>query len=321
MKTLKNGTHWLDTDGNVIHAHGGYMLKVEDTYYWYGEDRRGENFVSCYKSCDLLNWEYSGAVLTTESATAPLDFPTDLSLKNEGKKVNIERPKFMYNKETRQYVMWAHYENGLDYHCAAICIATCDTPDGNFTYRGSFNPFGEMSRDCTIYFENDKPYFISAGRDNADLHIYSIREDYLGVKALEKKLFIGQFREAPALFNYEGLTYMVTSQCTSWQPNQCGYSYAKSLLSDWAEISPVGDDTTYCSQPAFILPIEANGKKQFVYIGDRWGGTEWESKKDEDFDYFNSSYYFSLIEVSGTSYKIPPCDEFTIDKDGFKIIK
>lgn len=37
---LKNGTVWKDTDGNPIHAHGGYMIYHEGYYYWYGEDRR-----------------------------------------------------------------------------------------------------------------------------------------------------------------------------------------------------------------------------------------------------------------------------------------
>ena len=29
---MKNGEFWYDTDGNIIHAHGGWMLKVNDYY-------------------------------------------------------------------------------------------------------------------------------------------------------------------------------------------------------------------------------------------------------------------------------------------------
>ena len=29
---LKNGEKWLDTDGNIIHAHGGGIIKKGDTY-------------------------------------------------------------------------------------------------------------------------------------------------------------------------------------------------------------------------------------------------------------------------------------------------
>ena len=41
---MKNGQFWYDDDGNVIHAHGGWILKVDDYYYWYGEDRTELNF-------------------------------------------------------------------------------------------------------------------------------------------------------------------------------------------------------------------------------------------------------------------------------------
>ena len=45
---LKNGEKWFDTDGNIIHAHGGGIIKKDDIYYWYGEDRNGDNYVSYY---------------------------------------------------------------------------------------------------------------------------------------------------------------------------------------------------------------------------------------------------------------------------------
>ena len=30
---------WLDDRGQQIQAHGGGILKMGDTYYWFGEDR------------------------------------------------------------------------------------------------------------------------------------------------------------------------------------------------------------------------------------------------------------------------------------------
>lgn len=33
------GATWYDTSGNVIQAHGGGFLKVDSTYYWFGEDK------------------------------------------------------------------------------------------------------------------------------------------------------------------------------------------------------------------------------------------------------------------------------------------
>ena len=33
------GKPWLDTNGNRIHAHGGSIIQVGDTFYWYGENK------------------------------------------------------------------------------------------------------------------------------------------------------------------------------------------------------------------------------------------------------------------------------------------
>ena len=56
METKRiNGETWYDTDGNILHAHGGHMLKWEDNWYWYGENRTDNRYVSVYKSGDLIN--------------------------------------------------------------------------------------------------------------------------------------------------------------------------------------------------------------------------------------------------------------------------
>ena len=47
-------------------------------------------------------------------------------------------------------------------------------------------------------------------------------------------------------------------------------------------LSNFGDDTTFHSQPSFVLPIESAGGTEYYYFGDRWGLTSEE--------YFTSSY-------------------------------
>jgi hypothetical protein len=36
---IKPGGVWLDDRGQHIQAHGGGIIKLSDTYYWFGEDR------------------------------------------------------------------------------------------------------------------------------------------------------------------------------------------------------------------------------------------------------------------------------------------
>ncbi len=299
MTSYKNGTAWLDTDGNPIQAHGGYIIKHGEYYYWYGENRMDDNYVSCYRSKDIMNWEFRNNILTKNSKVEITRVKSDMSLVNEkGGKVNIERPKVLYSEKTKKFVMWAHFENGIDYHCAAVCIASCDTPDGDFTYHGSFNPYGEMSRDCTLFRDDDgKVYFISAGRDNADTHVYRLTSDFLNCDKFCGKLWQGEYREAPALFKRNGEYYMLNSWCSGWEPNQGKFSRSFEIADNWRELELFGDETTFTSQPAFVLPFEKDGKTEYIYFGDRWCYKSLSlgvSNNDDTIDYYARSSYVVL---------------------------
>ena len=302
MKTLKNGTLWLDVDGAPVHAHGGYIIWYDGWYYWYGEDRRDRYYVSCYRSKNLTDWEFRNHVLTMDSQMETCRVRTKLQLINEdGKKVNLERPKVLYNKQTKKFVMWVHFENGKDYSQAAAAIATCDTPDGDFVYHGHFNPYGFMSRDCTLFQDDDgTAYFISAARDNADLHVYRLTDDYMNVEALVHRLWQGEFREAPAVTKINGIYYMLTSFCTGWKPNQGKYASAAAMEGRWSTLAEIGDETTYESQPAFILHKDG----RVLYFGDRWGG---DGEK-----YFTSSYVIYPLEIHDGRLVLCPVDEIEL---------
>ena len=118
-KTQKNENFqpkeiWNDTDGNPINAHGGGILYHNGTYYWYGEYKTGKTIlpswatwecyrtdvtgVSCYSSKDLLNWKFEGIVLKAVTDDPEHDLhPSKV----------LERPKVIYNKKTKKFVMWA----------------------------------------------------------------------------------------------------------------------------------------------------------------------------------------------------------------------
>ena len=276
---LINGEIWKDTDGNVIHAHGGHILFWQGVYYWYGENRTGNRYVSVYASKDLMNWEFRRDVLTTTTNSQEHRIKTDPALVTaDGKKINIERPKVVYNKRTKKFVMWMHVENGVDYSLAACGIAISDTPDGEFVYLGAFNPFGYMSRDCTLFVDDDDTaYFISASRDNADLHMYRLSDDYLNVDKLVNRLWQGEYREAPAVLKREGIYYMFSSYCTGWAPNQCKYATATGMEDVWSTLNKIGDETTYRTQPAFILTVADTGN--IYYFSDRWNGQKYDDSR------------------------------------------
>ncbi len=302
---MKNGEKWLDIDGKPIEAHGGCLLKHQGKTYWYGENRTENNYVSCYVKVEN-GWKFLNNILTTKSPTLATRVQNaNLSLINEsGGKINLERPKVIYNEKTHKFVLWAHYENGEHYKVAGAAVASCDTPDGDFTYHGSFNPFGEMSRDCTLFVDNDKTYFVSAARENADLIFYTLAEDYLNVSRIVNRTFSNEQREAPAFIKKHGKYLLVTSACTGWKPNQSTFSVADDLEGDWSVNRNLGDENTYFSQSAFLYENE-NG--DIVYFGDRWGGNSF--NETEVFDYNNSGYCAYKIEFDGETAKLIYSDE------------
>ncbi len=303
---MSNGGFIYDTDGNVLHAHGGCMIKHGDFWYWYGEDRRGDRYVSCYRSNDLRRWEFRRHVLTMGSECRPLHPGDTASLSENGRRINIERPKVLFCGKTGKFVMWAHYENGRDYREAAACIATCDKPDGDFIYHGHFRPFGHMSRDCTLFRDTDgASYFISASRDNADLHVYRLTDDLMNVESLVRVLFAGEYREAPAVFRRGQRYYMLTSACTGWEPNQGCFSESTGVGEEWSRLRNFGDKTTFHSQSAFVLPVGDD----LYYFGDRWGGYP----MSHPFDYSKSGYVILKLRFNDAG------DPFIVWNDEFEL--
>jgi hypothetical protein len=146
QKGIYPGETWKDNNGNHIQAHGGGIIKIKNTYYWYGEERSkglDTNFrcVSCYSSKDLMNWTSRGDVV---KMTDP---------ENLGRWV-FETSKVFYNKKTKKNVMYFHLDD-KSYKLAKIGIAVSDKRHGNFTYVKIFRPLGHESRDIRQFIDDD----------------------------------------------------------------------------------------------------------------------------------------------------------------------
>lgn len=264
---VANGIQFKDTNNNIVHAHGGGMIKVGSYYYWLGENRDGTNLVSLYRSTDLKNWEFRSHLLSKnmggELATA-----------------NIERPKLLYNSSTGKYVMWMHKENGTDYSEGRVAVATASNIEGPYTYHGSFRPLGYESRDMTVFNDNGTAYLFSSTKGNAansDMNIFRLNADFTNVDQLLQTIWVGQYREAPAVFKRGATYFLITSGATGWSPNQAKYATASSIGGTWSNPVNFGDSTTYGSQSAYVIPVEGSSTTSYLYLGDRWAGAWGES--------------------------------------------
>ncbi|KKX48605.1 glycosyl hydrolase family 43 [Sphingobacterium sp. IITKGP-BTPF85] len=186
----------------------------------------------------------------------------------------IERPKVIYNKRTKKFVMWFHLElKGQGYAAARAAVAISDSPTGPFKLVDSFRPNGHMSRDMGLFVDDDDvAYHIYSSDENYELRLSKLTLDYLAPTASDKLLFRNH-REAPALFKYNKKYYLFTSGCTGWAPNKAELHVADDLFGPWTSLGdPMrGPDAqiTFDAQSTFVLPV-AGKKDAFIFMADRW---------------------------------------------------
>lgn len=265
--SFRPGAIWPDTAGDHINAHGGGILYEDGAYYWFGERRaeRASEGINVYASDDLYNWRAEGVAL------APVDGDPN---HDTTRGCVMERPKVLRNPRTGQYVMWFHLElRGQGYSAARAAVAVSDTATGPYQFLRSFRPNGNMSRDMTLFQRQDgSAYHIYASRDNRDLRICKLSDDYLSPTD-EDRLITGDHREAPALFRCEEPYYLITSACTGWAPNEAKLHVSDSLSGPWYDLgNPArgpGAETTFDSQSTYVLPV-AGREGAFIFMADRW---------------------------------------------------
>ena len=279
-----DGQNWLDTGGHVINAHGAGVLYHDSVYYLFGEIKKGptrlvanqswEDYrvaaggVSCYTSRDLVHWVHRGTALAATVGDTASDLDTGRV---------IERPKVIYNARTKQFVLWMHIDRN-DYSYARAGVAVSDRPEGPYRYLGSYRPNGEMSRDMTVYKDDDgRAYLFYASENNNTMQVCLLSNDYLSPTPVYKRIFIGQRREAPAVFKSQGHYYLITSLCSGWDPNAARYGVADSLLGEWRQqgnpCAGADSATTFGAQSSYVLPV---GKDRFIFMADRWNKTNLE---------------------------------------------
>lgn len=288
-KDMIQGDRWLDTDGNPINAHGAGMLYHNGRYYLYGEYKKGKTVlpgwatwecyrtdvagISCYSSPNMVDWTFEGIVLPA--------VPDDPSHDLHPSKV-LERPKVIYNAKTGKFVMWAHIDSA-DYGKAAAGVAVGDSPTGPFIYLGSFQPNNAMSRDQTLFVDDDgRAYQFSSSENNQTLHINELSDDYLRPNGRYVRRFIGESREAPAVVKHNGKYYMLSSGCTGWDPNEAEIAVADSIMGEWTSLGNpcIGKDAdkTFYGQSTYMQPVY--GKENcYVAMFDRWNKTDLENSR------------------------------------------
>jgi len=289
------GEIWPDSTGKHIQAHGGGIVKLGKTYYWYGEERSqgldtNYRYVSCYSSKDLINWRFRGDVVKMADP------------ENLGRKWVLERPKVFYNKNTKKYVMYFHLDNS-SYKVAKVGIAVSDQPDGKFTFVKSFRPLGHESRDIGQFIDDDGTAYLVFEDRPFGFRIAKLSYDYMNV---EKEMsLIKEHMEGGAIVHFKGLYFSIGSALTGWRPNPNKYATATSLEGPWSELKDIAppETNTYGSQSTMLLKVVGTKSTTVIFMGDIWKPSkQWDSR-----------YLWMPLEIGEGKLWVPQPKPWTIN--------
>ncbi|WP_345951344.1 family 43 glycosylhydrolase [Mucilaginibacter sp. PAMB04274] len=293
---IQPGAIWPDNKGNHVQAHGGGIIKIKDTYYWFGEYRAQDNdtsrrYVGCYSSKDLTHWTFRNKVINIQDP------------ENLGYRWVLERPKVFYNAKTRKYVMYMHIDDAR-YKVARVGVAICDRVDGDYQYVKSFRPLGYESRDIGQFVDDDgSAYLIFESRPSKGFYIARLTDDYMNVD--KEVCFIHAPLEGGAVVHYKGLYYAIGSALTGWRPNPNKFATAKSLAGPWSEFKDIAppETNTYSSQSTMILKVTGTKGTTAIFMGDIW-------KPKEQWD---SRYLWMPLEIGDGKLKLPEPKPWSIN--------
>lgn len=203
-KQFVPGEPWLDQQGEHINAHGGGIIYHDGTYYWYGEKRGGRNSqgVNVYSSTDLYNWQFENlAFAPSEDPNSPVTWGSI-----------IERPKVIYNKKRKQFVMFFHLEHkGKGYEAAEVGIAVADSPTDHFVFQKSMRVnagkwplnMSKEQRDLTVTTEDYPEWWTPSWHEAVNDGLFVRRDFKQGQMSRDMTLYVDDDGKAYHIYSSE----------------------------------------------------------------------------------------------------------------------
>ena len=267
----------FDTNKKKIQCHGSSIIFIDNVFYWYGENKDNitdnslspkskcpywHHGVKLYSSTDLINWKDEGfAMKESEDINNPFH-PANI----------MDRPHILYNKKTKQFVMWAKSGLSKDFgECGYSISAGPSLKELKFIKMANLKPHHAGDFDLFIY--KDKAYIVYAN-PHTTMVIRELTDDYMDVNDVYsvhlRKPYPPYVREAPCVFIRNNRILMLTSGTTAYYPNDTICYDITDLHGRWKYVNrPCSSDKRHISfnlQFSSVLQIE----DEYYAIGDRW---------------------------------------------------
>lgn len=300
------GITFEDTDGNLVNAHGGGIIKVCDTFYLHGEyflsttTDNDFNGFSMYSSKDLATWKNEGIILPQQASG-------QLGPNRKG-----ERPHIIQCPSTGEYVLYAHSADVTYEVDKEVVYATSPTVNGTYTFQGSLlNSKGAIAAhsDMSALSDGNNAYVVTESGWvyplATDCHSWLSATQYSAVNGTTGG------SEAPTVFKAGNTYYWIGSNKTGWQANDDFYSTAPAMTGPWTYqgyIAPVGtagtaaDKLTWMTQSTWVMPVAGSQGTVYMYWGDHWDG---QNTSDPGQHNYLTTYVFQPLVFTGTLISMP----------------
>lgn len=223
------GAIWPDDKGDHINAHGGGVLYMKGTYYWFGEHKSEKTSaalkgVTCYSSKDLVHWKNEGIALPVMPENSGSDIESGCVL---------ERPKVVYNKKTNTYVMWFHLElKGKGYEAARVGVAVSDKPVGPYKFIRSYRPCAnfwpdnltEEGRNSKVKSADFEQWWTPEWRQAVKEGLFVRRDQEGGQMSRDMTVFVDDDKKAYHIYSSEeNLTLQIAELSADYQSHTGKY--------------------------------------------------------------------------------------------------
>ncbi|RYY52799.1 MAG: hypothetical protein EOO09_20275, partial [Chitinophagaceae bacterium] len=313
----------FDQLGNAVDAHDGEIAVFNGVYYLYGTsydcgyewgNKEGPFCgFKVYASTDMKNWEDKGFLF---------DAKTEIwQTRCNGKTYGCYRPHVVFNKKTKQYVLWINvYDNVVGYR-----VFTSPTPAGPFieaaeptlAVNADKPAAGLNNGDHDTFVDDDGTAYLAYTdwRANGAIIIEQLSDDYLTGTGKHVKSVTAEKTEAPCLFKRDKMYYVVYSDpnCGYCPGTGSSYKTAASPLGPWSE--PISISNNSCGgQPSFVSVLKLDSETVFLYGSDLWNN----AAKNEAL----ANYYWAPLAFDGNGAIRPLLcsDQYRVPKSSGKAI-
>ena len=287
---IDNGFAWTDTNGEVIKAQGGSIIRSGSLYHWFGPAFGGYKdysfyAINHYTSPDLKNWTKLSPALAPGMPGIPF---TQSSW--------IGRPWVMWNPNTSLFVMVIEW-TGPGGNAAVrnrYAFLTAASINGPWTYQSSklisnltdSNNVSYPLGDLGVYSEGGEAwllYTFDKPQPNYSQAILKLGSDFMTplphTTAGSYVEFTGGtwrpgVQEAAGVIKKGTTYYYFTSLCNGWKSSETRYRTAPSMAGPWTANAIVptspASANSFNTQHDFVLPIVGTNSTTYVYVGDRW---------------------------------------------------